>query len=136
MWACVENPKYAHPLWGRLRYIVSPLALIDLLAIVPTLLTFAGFDLIVLRLARLFRIGRVLALGRYNTALTTLIRVIGSRAGELAIMCVTMIFVLVIAATLMYYLEHEAQPQVFSSIPASMWWAVITLTTHYCPAFF
>jgi len=48
---------------------------------------------------------------------------------ELVVATVIGIFLLVISASLMYFVEHEAQPEQFSSIPATMWWAVSTLTT-------
>lgn len=129
LWSCVEHPRYSHPILGRLKFIVSPLPLIDLLSFLPTLLPFTSANLSVLRVARLLRVLRVLKLGRYSRALTTLGRVLQSRKAELGAMFIATMLVLLVAATLMYYLEHEAQPERFSSIPESMWWAIVTLTT-------
>lgn len=129
LWCCVENPRFAHPVLGRLKFIFSPMALIDLFSFLPTLTPVTSANLSVLRVARLFRVLRVLKLGRYSRALTTLGRVLASRRAELSAMGITMLLVLLVAATLMYYIENEAQPKVFSSIPASMWWAIVTLTT-------
>lgn len=129
LWSCVENPRFAHPITGRLRFIFSPMAIIDLLAFAPSLVPFWSVDLMVLRACRLLRIMRVLKLGRYSSAMTTLGNVLYSRRAELAVMGFVMLVVLIIASSLMYYVEHQHQPESFGSIPAAMWWAVITLTT-------
>jgi voltage-gated potassium channel len=126
VWTAVEEPRYAHPVYGRLRYMLSPMAVIDLLAILPTLLPHVGINLMVLRA---LRITRLIKLGRYSSALETLSRVVASRRAELLVMAVAGAVVLLISAWVMYELEHEAQPEIFSSVPAALWWAVITLTT-------
>jgi voltage-gated potassium channel len=129
LWSCIENPRFAHPVKGRLRFIFSPMAIIDLLAFAPSLVPFWSVDLMVLRACRLLRIIRVLKLGRYSRAMTTLGNVLHSRRAELAVMGFVMLVVLIIASSPMYYIEHERQPETFGSIPDAMWWAVITLTT-------
>lgn len=129
LWSCVENPRFAHPIKGRLRFVFSPMAIIDLLAFAPSLVPFWSVDLMALRTCRLLRIMRVLKLGRYSNAMTTLGNVLHSRRAELGVMGFVMLVVLIIASSLMYYVEHEYQPAAFGSIPAAMWWAVITLTT-------
>lgn len=130
VWSCVENPEFAHPLWGRLRYIFSPMALIDLLAIAPFYVApLAAHDTVVLRLLRIFRLLRLLKLGRYHTSLGLLGKVFKNRREELVISLVLVTMLVVVASTLMYALEHEAQPKAFSSIPAAMWWGVVTMTT-------
>lgn len=130
LWSCVEHPGYAHPLWGRLRYALSPSAIIDLLAIAPFYLApLAASNTVVLRLLRIFRLLRLLKLGRYHSSLGILGRVLLSRREELAISLVLVVILIVVASTLMYALEHDAQPKLFSSIPAAMWWGVVTMTT-------
>jgi len=131
LWSCVESPRYAGPL-GRLRFASTPLAIVDLLAISPFYIHFlmpGTADLRFILSLRLLRIFRVLKLGRYSSAIAMLGRVIRSRRGELAVIFVLMMVTLVVAAGLMYYAERTAQPDKFSSIAASLWWAVITLTT-------
>ena len=129
LWVCTENPKYADP-GGRLRFAASPMALIDLLAIVPFYLQFViQADLRFVLALRLVRMLRVLKIGRYSAAARTLGRVLKGKREELSVMLLVTAIVLVIASGLMYYAEHPHQPDKFSSIPASMWWAVITLTT-------
>lgn len=103
------------------------MALIDLLAILPFYLSmFVTLDL---RILRVFRVLRILKLGRYSRSMQTLITVIRNESHSLvAALSVLMLFT-VIAATCIYYIEHTAQPDAFSSIPASLWWALVTLTT-------
>ncbi len=133
VWSCVEEPsgKYRDPVMGRIRYALSPMALIDLLAILPfyVVLVFpeAGLDLRFLRAVRLA--ARVARLSRYSTTMTIMGRVLRNASRELAAVIVVMALLLLIASSLMYFAEHESQPETFASIPASMWWAVITVTT-------
>jgi len=117
-----------HTPWQkRWYYLKSPMALIDLLAILPFYLSmFVTLDL---RILRVFRVLRILKLGRYSRSMQTLITAIRNESHALiAALSVLMLFT-VIAATCIYYIEHTAQPEAFSSIPASLWWAVVTLTT-------
>src|SRR5688572_26319993 len=129
LWACTVEPEFAHPVWGRLRYATRPMAIIDLLAILPSLLPFVWVDLRFIRVLRLMRLLRVLKLGHYSEAVTLLGNVLRSRSPELAVMLIVLCMLLVLSSGAMFYAENEQQPKVFSSIPASMWWAVITLTT-------
>lgn len=117
---------YAAP--SRLRYALSPLGLVDLLAILPSILAL-GFDARALRVLRVLRVLRLLKLTRYVRALDRLSRALRRVAAELAVFAGIALMVLFLCATGIYYLENEAQPEAFSSIPQSMWWAVITLTT-------
>jgi voltage-gated potassium channel len=128
LWVITCSPRYAHPLFGRLRFAVSPLALVDLLAIAPALLA-ARIDLRFVRLARLARLARVLKLARYSRALGVIARVLRRRREELVVALSGIAILLVVAASLMYYAERHAQPDTFSSIPAALWWAVTTITT-------
>lgn len=129
VWCCVESPKYRRLVVGRLLFMLSVFAIIDLLAILPFYLPFLGLDLRFLRIARLFRVFRVAKLGRYSGAVRTLGNVLRSRKEELGVTLFVLIVLLLLASCLMYFAEHEAQPEVFSSIPAAMWWGVTTLTT-------
>jgi voltage-gated potassium channel len=127
-WSSVEDRRFAGA-GGRLRYMASPLAIVDLLAVLPFWLPMIGGDLRILRTLRLFRIFWLGKLGRYSDALQTLGRVVAAKRAELAITGALGAALLLIASSLMYFAENAAQPEVFSSIPASMWWAVATLTT-------
>ena len=127
--ACVNQEQYSHPVWGRLRYIISPMALIDLIAILPAYLTFVNVDLRVLRMLRIARIFRFMKLGRYTKAGQMLINVLSNKKEELIITICLIVILMLISATLIYTAEHEAQPEEFSSIPVACWWSIVTLTT-------
>lgn len=129
LWACTVVPRYAHPVWGRLRFALTPLALIDLLAILPFYLPLLGVDLRVVRVFRLARLFRVAKLGRYVESLQLFGHIWQNKRDELIVTSVLWLFLLITSASLMYYAEHDAQPEAFSSVPATMWWAITTLTT-------
>ncbi len=130
VWSCAEDERYGRPVSGRLRFAATPLALIDLLAILPFFLErFTAVDLRVLRIPRLLRILRLLKLVRYSRSLRTLGNVFVARRDELLISLVLVFVLVVMSASIVYVAEHDAQPEAFSSIPAVMWWAVATLTT-------
>lgn len=129
VWSCTASDRYSRPVRGRLRFALSPLALIDLLAVLPAYLPAVGMDLRMLRGARLFRLFRILKLARYSEALRLFGRVFRSKRPHLVITLSLVGFVLLVASTVMYYAEHGAQPDVFASIPHAMWWGIVTLTT-------
>ncbi len=132
VWSCVEDPQYANPVRGRVRFALTPLAIVDVLAVLPFYLPFLGIDLRVLRMFRLFRVMRIMRiakLARYSESLQMLGRVVKSRRDHLISAVFILLILLIVAASLMYYAEHDAQPETFSSIPAAMWWAAATLTT-------
>lgn len=129
LWVCVELPKYSHPVLGRIRYVLTPLALVDLLAVAPYYLPRLGLNLLTLRAFRLLRLLRLLKLGRYSEALQRLGRVVHQKRFELASTAVIAAFLLVVAAALLHAAEGVAQPDRFGSLPDAMWWAVVTMTT-------
>jgi voltage-gated potassium channel len=128
LWVITCSPRYAHPVFGRLRFAVTPLALIDLLAIAPAFVA-SRVDLRFLRVARLARVLRVLKLARYSQGIGLIARVVARKKAELLIALGFFVILLVMTSALMYFAEHDAQPKAFSSIPAAMWWAVVTMTT-------
>ncbi len=130
LWICTLDPAYSHPVTGRLRYMVSPYALIDLLSFLPFYIpAIIPVDLRFLRILRLFRLIRVMKLGRYSEAMKTFEVVIAKSKEKLILVLSILFIVLVLASSLMYYAEHDAQPEKFASIPAAMWWAIVTLAT-------
>lgn len=127
LWSCVEREKAQNPLSSRLRFAVTPLAIIDLLAILPSYLSlFLGADLRILRTLRLLRIFKFT---RYSAALTMMIAVFRKEASAFGATLFILLVILVMASSGIYLVERDAQPQAFGSIPAAMWWAVATLTT-------
>ncbi|MDR9402114.1 MAG: ion transporter [Halothece sp. Uz-M2-17] len=129
VWSCTVKEPYHHPLWGRLRFMVTPLALIDLLAIIPFYLPLLSPQMRIGRALRLFRLFRVLKLNRYTDSLSILVRVLRLKQEELILSLFVLSVLLAIASSLIYFAEHNAQPEAFSSIPEAMWWGTITLTT-------
>jgi voltage-gated potassium channel len=129
LWSCVEKPAYHKPLLGRLRFAVTPLAIIDLLAILPFYLPFLGLDLRFLRILRMMRIFRIAKLGRYSHSLQILQQVMAAKKEQLLCTLFVLVLLVIVAASLLYYAENSDQPDKFSSIPAAMWWAICTLTT-------
>jgi voltage-gated potassium channel len=127
LYAIRENPKYSDA-FGRLRYAGTPMAIIDLLSFLPFYLTFVA-DFRFLRVFRLMALFRIFKVGRYLHALNIFQRVIRDRREQLVLSFIFLLFILVIISFVMYYAENEAQPEKFSSIPATMWWGVETITT-------
>lgn len=130
LWVCTENQQYQQPILGRIRYAFTPFAIIDLLAILPFFLPFLiPVDLRFMRILRLTRIFRTLKLVRYSDAFSFISRTIKREKYVIAVIFLILTISFIFASTLMYYVEYEAQPDAFSSIPHAMWWAVVTLTT-------
>jgi len=129
LWSCTAEARFAHPLLGRLRFMLTPMALVDFVAIVPSALSGGTVDLRFARAVRLLRLTRSFKIARYSQSLQTLGRVLRNKRHELAVTAYAGAIILVAAASGMYFVEHDAQPHIFSSIPASLWWGVVTLTT-------
>ena len=112
-WCCTEEERYASPLWGRLWYAISPLALIDLMALVPFYVAvFGGFSALDLRLLRTVRLlAQVARLSRYSSGIRTLARVMHDRGPQLLTVIMVLTVLLLIAASLMFFAEHKAQPR-------------------------
>lgn len=126
LWCCVEQTAYSSAIRGRIRWALSPVALLDLIVIATF---FAPVDLRFLRLARLLRLFRVLHLEGLAHTYEQLRTSIRTKLDLLIVSAILMTFALFASAALLYFCEHKAQPDVFSSIPATLWWSVVTLTT-------
>jgi voltage-gated potassium channel len=128
LWAEGENPIYSG-FGGRLRYALSPPAIIDLIAFLPSLVIPGISSPMLLRMFRLMRILRLARLGRFSTALGHLTEAITQRRDELLLSLMLAAMILVFSAAAMYALEGENDPEAFGSIPRALWWSVCTLTT-------
>jgi len=129
VWCAPEDPHLAQSsaLGGRFKYAITPLALVDLIAILPFYLAF--FVVIDLRFMRVFRLLRLFKLTHYSPALATVGAVLVAQRRQLGAALVIMLTLLVFSSSVAYLLEKDAQPEHFGSIPHSMWWTMATLTT-------
>lgn len=112
------------------RYIFSFYGIIDLLSVVPTYLSlfiFGSQSLVVIRMLRLLRVFRILKLTRYTVAGRTLARAMWVSREKISVFIFFVLVLVVIFGTIMYMVEGEAHG--FTSIPVSIYWAIVTLTT-------
>jgi voltage-gated potassium channel len=114
---------------GKIKYLLSPSAIADLLAILPNLIVFFLEDLVFLRFLRLFRMLRILRLLRNNRPIRLFAEAIISSWPQLGASLVVTLFILFLSAILLFFVEGEVQPHAFGSIPRAMWWAMATVTT-------
>ncbi|MGD1846068.1 MAG: ion transporter [Salibacteraceae bacterium] len=130
LWSITEKKGFHHPILGRIKYIFSFLSLVDLLAVLPAYLPLLlTVDTRIFRAIRVLRLFRILKLYRYNRAFNHIAAVFRSTREELVISLSAVLTLLVVASCLMYFIEHDVQPDAFGSIPETMWWGVATLTT-------
>ena len=138
VWSSNHEEKYKHSVWGRVKYMVSPGAIIDLLAILPTYvhMIYAKrlLDLRILRMFRLLRLFRLFRLTAYTRSSSIIKNVFRKRAGELMLSLILLIFLIIISSCVLYFAEHghdqlNGDKSQFSSIPTTIWWSVVTLTT-------
>jgi len=129
LWSCRANPQYDSLIWGRVRFAMTPLALIDLLAILPAFLPASHIDLRMLRLLRMFRLLRSIKLARYTAAVDIFVAVFREKKEEIVVAFCVMFLLVLFSAAIVYYVENPAQPDKFPDIRTAMWWAVITLAT-------
>jgi voltage-gated potassium channel len=113
---------------ARLRYVLTPWAIVDLVAVAPTLVGFA-FGVFDVNVFVVFRLLRFLKLARYSAGMSSLINAVASERRALFASGVIMAGLVITAASLMHWFEGEIQPDKFGSIPLAMYWAVTTLTT-------
>ncbi len=132
LWSSVESKENGRTPKSdsrkRIQYIFSPMAIIDLIAFLPSLLQvlFPGIDL---RFLRILRLLRVFKLTRYFSTFELLFNVLYEERKNLAGIFVILIVILVMAASALYLVERDVQPEKFGSIPQAMWWAIAALTT-------
>jgi voltage-gated potassium channel len=129
VWVCTEDRRnrYRDPVRGRLRYMLTPLSLIDLFAILPFWLALT--PQLTLEQLWVLRATRILKLLRYSSALETLGTVIHNERGPLQAAVTIMLTLLVLLSSLIFVVESDAQPAHFGSVPDSMWWGIVTLST-------
>ncbi len=147
IWSCTVDEEYKHPVWGRVKFAFSFFALVDLIAILPfyiglyltsTAIGKAGklvaqntktIDLRFVRGLRLFRLLRLLKIGRFSNSIITLKNVFKKKLPVMLIILFVTFILLILVSSIMYFVEGELQPTKFSSIPQAMWWGITTLST-------
>jgi len=127
LWSVADRDTTQSAWKIRLNWMKSGEAIIDLMAILPAYLNF--FVRIDLRMLRILRLLRLLKLTRYFISLQILLCVIKREKGSFQAVIFILIIMIIMTASGIYVVENKAQPEAFSSIPKSMWWAVVTLTT-------
>ena len=111
----------------RLKYIFSFTGLVDFIAIIPSIITiFGGLDL---RWLRVLRLLRLLKISNYSSAIEDFFSAIMADWRSFSAALYLVLVALFLSSALMYIAENESQPDKFSSIPETMWWSLITLTT-------
>jgi voltage-gated potassium channel len=120
VWSSYSPKKYIFSFWGA----------VDLLSVVPTYLTLvivgAQYFLIV-RILRLMRVFRILKLTRYNSEASVLIVALKKSRHKISVFLLFIILIVFIMGTLMYVVEGKNNG--FTSIPESIYWCIVTITT-------
>ncbi len=128
LWTAAEHPVFGGANGrGLIAYVTSPLMLLDAAGLVPLFLLAlrpqAQGAMLIFQVLRFFR------LARYSPALATVGRVLTNEWRPLMAAGLIGLGLLLVAATGMYLIEHDVQPTSFGSIPAAMYWAVVTVVT-------
>jgi len=129
IWVAVEHAPYRHlgGVVARIKFMLSPFGIIDLAAVLPFWLAFAGpADL---RVILIFRIVRFLKLARYSPGMRSLLSALYAERRALFGCLVILLGATLVSAAVMHLVERAAQPDKFGTIPDAMWWAIGTLTT-------
>ncbi len=125
------NQSYRENKWTGVRsYVFSFFGIIDLISILPFYVKqFVLLDGRFFRILRLFRLTRVFKLGRDSKSLKLFIKALTGVKNELKFTLFLSVLTILFSASAIYFLENKAQPEVFSSITASIWWATVSLAT-------
>jgi voltage-gated potassium channel len=129
LWAVAEHEGEGGDWAKRWNYARSPLALIDLIVVIASLLPFLVTSAAILRLLRLVRLAALMKFGRFSSSLRELGKALAERRYDLYVTFALALALLVFGATALHWVEGKVQPEAFGSIPRAMWWSIITLTT-------
>lgn len=114
---------------GRLSYIFTPYAIIDLLTVIPYILIGFGIESAFLRSLRLLRIFRLFRIKRYEMFIGKMKEIAFSKKEEFIVLLFFTLVIVVLLSFVIFELENKAQPDIFTNIFQTLWWAVATLTT-------
>ncbi len=128
LYASGVNPKY-RGIQGRVKYVFSIYALIDLIAILPYILMNSGIDSAFIRSLRLLRIFRLFRVKKYVLFIQQMKTITSRLKEEFMVLLFYTFILLIVLSFAIFEVEHDAQPNVFSNVFQTMWWSVATLTT-------
>jgi voltage-gated potassium channel len=114
---------------SRLRYALTPFMIIDLLSILPALLTLFGINTSFLRALRVIRIFKLFRIAKYSEVDELIVEILKEKKEEFIFVSVAIIILLFTMAPLAYFAEHDSQPEVFKSMASALWWSITTFTT-------
>jgi voltage-gated potassium channel len=131
IWACTADDENVRPVMDRVHYMTSFMGIVDFLAVAPFYLAllYPGVSPRALEGLMLFRLFWLLKLGRYSNTVSRMDDIVRSKSKELAAAFSLVGVLIVLAAAGMWFFEKDTQPDKFGTIPLSMWWSVVTLTT-------
>ncbi len=130
LWSCTTARDWKGKIHDRVRYALHLYQIIDLISIIPFFFPYAfPRHLTLIRTFRIVSIFKLARYSRYSKSLDQLWRVLFHKREVFVIMIFFLIFVVLFSSTLLYLIEYPVQPDKFSSIPAAMWWAMMTVTT-------
>ena len=129
VWGAVEHGPHRHlsATRARLKYVLSPAGLIDLIAVLPfwfALLLPANF-----RFVLVFRMVRFFKIARYSPAMRSLLDVLSRERRALFGCLVITLGIALVAAALMHLAEAKVQPEKLGTIPDALWWSIVTIGT-------
>ncbi len=126
LWVAPLEEKYGKGLKGFLRYMISPMAIIDIIAIVPSFIGVRA-ELKILRVIRLLRILKIGRSKNFKQSLFHFNYAFRSKSQELQISTFYTILLLLVSSTFMYLAESSIQPELLGSIPRCLWWSITTV---------
>ncbi len=114
---------------GKLKYITSAYAIIDLIVIIPYIFTGFDFNNAFIRSLRFFRIFRLFRMKKQAEFVKVISQILSSKKEEFTVLLFCTFAIIIFLSFIVFEAEHKAQPEVFTNIPQTLWWAVATLTT-------
>jgi voltage-gated potassium channel len=129
LYTCVEIPSYSHPLKGRLKYVITPLMLIDILALLPMYYFFLSSYNSYFYVFGIFRVLRLFKAIRYLDAFRVIGQVFYLKREQLLISFTMIFFMFIFYSCLIFIAENKAQPEVFKNITSAMWFTISSITT-------
>lgn len=121
--------KKYHGFSGKIKYITSAYAIIDLIVIIPYLFIGLDFNNSFIRSLRFFRIFRLFRMKKQAEFVKIISQILSSKKEEFIVLLLCTLAIIIFLSFIVFEAEHNAQPDVFTSIPQTLWWAVATLTT-------